>query len=468
MPANLEPEDLGRPLGGLGRRGGEPHPTRLAAAAGQHLRLHDDRPAELLGRAPRLVGRRHEPPCRDRDSVAREQLLALVLVEIHGHDCRSRAASVFSPHMPFADQLTLARAACAPVVVALFSPPFRPPRLLGDRDLRRGDGDGLVRRPDRPHTQTGKTQLVRLAPRPGRRQGARARHPRRPARPARLPRLDGGRDRRTRAPDQRTEAGGARTRRCDRRPRSREAEDVVAGNRGRRRRLRCRRRLEPRHRLVAAAPLGRPDLGFRARLRPLGPERPARAPVVAPPSNGHSREGECLAEATKIPPPRWGWSRDLPTDGLCADSYSFPSPCSALPRRAPSRRSSRRTASFHGKITALSATSISVGSAHHHLTCSITSSSPDTKQFEGGDRVKIACANHVLVAIADTPTHRDASNEGATAAGLCGHDHRARLDLAQRPRPGDRTLTCSIGPDSPSTSSFSPGDHARISCANEV
>ena len=46
---------------------GELDAAGLAAPAGQHLRLDDDRAAELLGRLARLLGRRGEPPLRDGD-----------------------------------------------------------------------------------------------------------------------------------------------------------------------------------------------------------------------------------------------------------------------------------------------------------------------------------------------------------------------------------------------------------------
>ena len=65
--------------------GGELDPAGLAAAAGQHLRLDDDLAAELLGRLPRLGGRRRQPPVAETGMpMAREELLALVLVEVHG------------------------------------------------------------------------------------------------------------------------------------------------------------------------------------------------------------------------------------------------------------------------------------------------------------------------------------------------------------------------------------------------
>ncbi|HUY71249.1 MAG TPA: hypothetical protein VMV08_03345 [Gaiellaceae bacterium] len=125
-------------------------------------------------------------------------------------------------------------------------------------------------------------------------------------------------------------------------------------------------------------------------------------------------------------------------------------------------------ASSTGKITALSATSITVASPRHHLTCAITAYSPDTKQFAGGDRVKIACASHVLVAIADAPTHiQNASNESPTSAALSGAI-TALSSTSITAHDGDRTLTCSIGSGSPSVSGLNLGDHATVGCANGV
>ena len=62
---------------------GELDAAGLAAAARQHLSLDDDRAAELLGRGARLLRRRREPPLGDGDPEPPEELLALVLVEVH-------------------------------------------------------------------------------------------------------------------------------------------------------------------------------------------------------------------------------------------------------------------------------------------------------------------------------------------------------------------------------------------------
>ena len=83
MPADVQAEDVARLLLGVGRVDGELDAAGLAAPAGEHLSLDDDRPAELLGGRTRLLGRRRKPPLRDRDAELPEELLALVLVEIH-------------------------------------------------------------------------------------------------------------------------------------------------------------------------------------------------------------------------------------------------------------------------------------------------------------------------------------------------------------------------------------------------
>ena len=62
---------------------GQLHAAGLAAAAGQHLRLDDDLAADLLRRPPRLFRRRRDAPVGDGDAEALEQLLALVLVQVH-------------------------------------------------------------------------------------------------------------------------------------------------------------------------------------------------------------------------------------------------------------------------------------------------------------------------------------------------------------------------------------------------
>jgi hypothetical protein len=64
---------------------GDLHAAALAAAAGVDLRLHDpDAAAQLLCDGHRFVGRHRRLAARRGDAVLPEDLLALVLVDVHG------------------------------------------------------------------------------------------------------------------------------------------------------------------------------------------------------------------------------------------------------------------------------------------------------------------------------------------------------------------------------------------------
>ena len=62
---------------------GELDAAGLAAAADLHLGLHHHRVADALGGGDGVVDGGHGLAGADRDAVAREELLALVLVEVH-------------------------------------------------------------------------------------------------------------------------------------------------------------------------------------------------------------------------------------------------------------------------------------------------------------------------------------------------------------------------------------------------
>ena len=101
VAADVEAEDVaGEPLG-LGGIGRELDAAGLATPAREHLRLDDDRATELLCRGARLGRRVGDAALGDGDAVAGEQLLALVLIEVHAiedsrtavHDPAARLAS---------------------------------------------------------------------------------------------------------------------------------------------------------------------------------------------------------------------------------------------------------------------------------------------------------------------------------------------------------------------------------------
>ena len=76
-------DDLGRGALGLVRRVGELDAAALAATAGVDLRLDDDGLADLLRDRSRVPGSRCDAAARDGDAVLGEDLLGLVLVDLH-------------------------------------------------------------------------------------------------------------------------------------------------------------------------------------------------------------------------------------------------------------------------------------------------------------------------------------------------------------------------------------------------
>ncbi len=122
------------------------------------------------------------------------------------------------------------------------------------------------------------------------------------------------------------------------------------------------------------------------------------------------------------------------------------------------------------RITSLTPTSITVGKKHHpHLTCSLTGFSPSTVSFAIGDRVKIACSNRVLVAIADMPGSSNAkkTDDVVDTSGISGKVSAIGPKFITV-HDGDRTMTCTVGADSPSITPYAVGDHVKIGCVNGV
>ena len=291
-----------RDAGGLVRVRGELDPACLSAAAGQHLRLHDDGPAELgRGLARLLRGGRQRglprrgcrtprgAPCPGARRGPRPARLP---------SRRSAALQAYPQHRAVrrpahasADRVRTDRG--RPVHRRLLQP-----RLLGHGRLLPRDVDRLVRRARRE--AVGADDVVRLPSRPGRRQGARPRDARGAARRGRVSCVDGGGDRRPRAARQRPAAGRAPARRRDRGARPREAQDVVAGGCCRGGRAGRRRGVE-HERLVVAAPArrrsspGSPASTMRARRRAS-----SAAPAPCPPEEGDVPPSATLAPCRRV------------------------------------------------------------------------------------------------------------------------------------------------------------------------
>ncbi len=83
QPADVHPEDRAGVLRGLGAVVGDLDPAELAAPADLDLCLDRARIADRLGGGDGLLDGPRRLPGRDRNTVAREQLLALVLEQIH-------------------------------------------------------------------------------------------------------------------------------------------------------------------------------------------------------------------------------------------------------------------------------------------------------------------------------------------------------------------------------------------------
>ena len=198
------------------KRGLDEHvPTEVALRGRARSRRGTPRRRRARARAP---GR---PPSRRRRSRGRARAGCERSGSRSRHGSRRapsrtlsrnrRTRRAYSPaRVTLPDQLTLARALAVPVVVVLFAWDFPQPRLLGDRGLRRRDGDRsgrrLARAPEEPDVR------VRLAPRSDRGQGARPRDARDARRRGHRARLDGRGDRRARDRGLRPAPRGARAR----------------------------------------------------------------------------------------------------------------------------------------------------------------------------------------------------------------------------------------------------------------
>src|SRR6266511_5595924 len=84
VAADVEPEDVARLLLGVGGVLGKLYAAGLAATSGEDLGLDDDRTAERRRGGAGFLRGDGKTSVGDRDADAPEELLPLVLVEIHG------------------------------------------------------------------------------------------------------------------------------------------------------------------------------------------------------------------------------------------------------------------------------------------------------------------------------------------------------------------------------------------------
>jgi len=102
-------------------------------------------------------------------------------------------------------------------------------------------------------------------------------------------------------------------------------------------------------------------------------------------------------------------------------------------------------------------------------TCSRAAKSPSLDGYSAGDRVQAACArvraHLVLVKIRHVPAASGSPSNDAEPVKF-GGAVTALTDTSITLRDGDRELSCTIGPDSPSTASVKVGQHVKVACAS--
>ncbi len=101
-----------------------------------------------------------------------------------------------------------------------------------------------------------------------------------------------------------------------------------------------------------------------------------------------------------------------------------------------------------------------------NLTCRLTADSPISREFEVGDQVGIACVDGVVVKIVRLP--RAAEPATTTTSPVTATGEIDALTSTSIKLVGERDLACRLTDGSPSLTGFKIGDHVRISCLNGV
>jgi hypothetical protein len=128
--------------------------------------------------------------------------------------------------------------------------------------------------------------------------------------------------------------------------------------------------------------------------------------------------------------------------------------------------------SLRGTVASKTDKAISIaGRGGITTTCNLGRRSPSTAKVSVGDRVLAVCIKRRHGGLVLTRLHEDrkapvASKE--TRPVTFGGAITELTDSSISLHDGDRDLTCSLGPDSPTTDGFKVGQHARVACADGV
>jgi hypothetical protein len=134
------------------------------------------------------------------------------------------------------------------------------------------------------------------------------------------------------------------------------------------------------------------------------------------------------------------------------------------PTTTPTTPPPHKTLGAQGVLTALSTSSVTVHTDGGDVTCTVGANSPPLGDFQVGDRVKMACVDGTVVALAKAdaaPKTAPPPPPATTAGGTITALSSSALTIHNTEH-GD--VTCSLGPSSPSLGDYHVGDRVGIAC----
>jgi hypothetical protein len=144
---------------------------------------------------------------------------------------------------------------------------------------------------------------------------------------------------------------------------------------------------------------------------------------------------------------------------IVAITAPAPKPASPSPTPPP-----HKTLGAQGTLTALSSSSVTVHTDGGDVTCAVGPSPPPLGDVQVGDRVKMACVDGTVVALAKADAPPKTTPPPATTAGGTITALSTSALTIHNAEHGD--LTCSLGPSSPSLDGYHVGDRVGIACAD--
>src|ERR1044071_3421374 len=128
----------------------------------------------------------------------------------------------------------------------------------------------------------------------------------------------------------------------------------------------------------------------------------------------------------------------------------------ATPAAAAHHKPKHKRVKHSGTLVARTAASVTIKQGDHTLTCARDDSSPKVQGASVGDKVKVTCENGVLVGFERAFTGSAAGAISAlSASSLTVHND-------------DRTVTCTLGDNSPNLGDYHVGDRVKLSCSDGV